>query len=74
MPQDHKTDGEDALSNAERQARYRVRQAAKKPSITRYRRPADRRSRPQRWRAAEADLLALQTEYIEVVPVFRTGG
>ncbi len=71
MPQDHKTDGEGALSNAERQARYRARQAAKRSSITRYRRPADRRSRPQRWRAAVADLLALQTEYaawLDVLP------
>ncbi|MGH7077362.1 MAG: hypothetical protein ACREFU_04620 [Acetobacteraceae bacterium] len=31
--------------------------------MLRYRRPADRRTRPQRWRAAVAELLALQTEY-----------
>ena len=29
----------------------------------RYRRPADRRSRPQRWDDAVAELLALQAEY-----------
>ena len=29
----------------------------------RYRRPADRRSRPQRWHDAVAELLALQAEY-----------
>lgn len=63
MPQDRKTNGEGALSNAERQARYRARQAEKGSPISRYRRPADRRSRPQRWRDAVADLLALQEEY-----------
>ena len=31
--------------------------------MTRYRRPADRRSRPQRWRDAVAELLALQADY-----------
>jgi len=28
-----------------------------------YRRPADRRSRPQRWRDAAAELIALQSDY-----------
>jgi hypothetical protein len=31
--------------------------------MIRYRRPADRRARPQRWRDAVAELLALQAEY-----------
>ena len=31
--------------------------------IIRYRRPADRRSRPQRWHNAVAELVALQDEY-----------
>jgi hypothetical protein len=31
--------------------------------VVRYRRPTDRRARPQRWRAAVAELLALQAEY-----------
>jgi hypothetical protein len=31
--------------------------------VLRYRRPADRRTRPQRWRDAVAELLALQAEY-----------
>ncbi len=51
------------MALAGRQARYRARQAANKSLIIRYRRPADRRSRPQRWRDAVADLLALQEEY-----------
>jgi len=63
MPQDRKIDGAGALSNAERQARYRARVAEQAP-VVRYRRPADRRSRPQRWRDAVTDLLVLQTEYI----------
>jgi hypothetical protein len=37
-----------ALSNAERQARFRAAQAAGARPV-RYRRPADRRSRPQQW-------------------------
>ncbi len=52
-----------ALSNAERQARFRARQAEQTGSIIRYRRPADRRTRPQRWRDAVAELLALQADY-----------
>jgi len=31
----------------------------------RYRRPADRRSRPQRWRDAVAELVALQADYAQ---------
>jgi hypothetical protein len=46
---------------AERQARGRARHAA--TVMVRYRRPADRRSRPQRWHDAVAELLALQADY-----------
>ncbi len=64
MPRGRKPDGEHALSSAERQARYRARRATQAPSIvTRMRRPTDRRSRPQRWRDAVDDLLALQADY-----------
>jgi hypothetical protein len=31
--------------------------------MIRYRRPADRRSRPQRWHDAVAELIAVQAEY-----------
>ena len=51
-----------AMSNAERQRRYRERRAAGKPART-YVRAKDRRSRPQRWRDAVAELVALQAEY-----------
>ena len=57
------TEGSQALTNAERQARYRARKAEQAETAIRYRRPADRRTRPQRWHAAVAELLALQAEY-----------
>ena len=64
MPRGRKPDGDRALSNAERQARYRARCAASSPKATsRPRRPTDRRSRPKRWRDAVAELLTLQAEY-----------
>ena len=55
--------GERALTGAERQARYRQRQAT--PAPTRPVHPQRRRTRPQRWRAATAELLALQAEYAD---------
>lgn len=65
MPQDDEAAGQGALSNAERQARYRARRLAADGSpVIRYRQAADRRSRPQRWRDAVAELLALQAEYV----------
>jgi hypothetical protein len=64
MPSGRRPEGEHALSNAERQARYRARRQAEQPSpLLRYRRPTDRRSRAQRWREAVAELLSLQSEY-----------
>ena len=64
MPRGRQPEGDHALSDAERQARYRARrQAEQTPSRVRYRRPADRRDRPQRWHDAVAELLALQAEY-----------
>ena len=65
MPRGRKPDGEHALSNAERQARHRARHAAQRPppGATRMKQPADRRSRPQRWRDAVSELLTLQAEY-----------
>ena len=53
---------ERAMTNAERQARFRQAHAEGLPRI-RYRRPADRRSRPQRWRDAVAELVTLKDEY-----------
>ncbi len=57
-------EAEHPLSNAERQARYRARREAHKAvPVVRYRRPADRRTRSQRWLDTVAGLLALQAEY-----------
>ena len=66
MPRGRKPEGEQALSNAERQARYRARHTASvSPVATRPRRPTDRRSRPQRWRDAVRKLLSLQAAYAD---------
>lgn len=53
------------MTPAERQARYRAAHAADTAATVKlgYRRPADRRSRPQRWRDAVAELLVLQADY-----------
>src|SRR6201986_219753 len=62
MPRGRQPQGEQALSNADRQARYRARHQTNQPVI-RYRRPKDKRSRAQRWHDAVAEFLALQAEY-----------
>jgi hypothetical protein len=51
-----------AMTHAERQARYRAKQAAGTATF-RYRKPVDRRSRLQRWLGAVAELQDLQDEY-----------
>ncbi len=59
-----KPQGGRALTTAERQARYRAAHANPVPVVkVSYRRPADRRSRPQRWRDVVAELLELQADY-----------
>jgi hypothetical protein len=54
--------GERTMTAAERQARYRAAHADGAPKI-RYRKPGDRRSRPQRWRDAVAELVELQGDW-----------
>jgi len=54
--------GDKALTPAERQARYREAHKDGAPRL-RYRKPADRRSRAQRWREAVAELVTLQEDY-----------
>ncbi len=53
-----------ALTAAEKQRRYRERKKAGDRPVH-YRRPGDRRSRPQRWRDAVDTLIELQEEYSE---------
>ena len=48
--------GDTPMTGAERQARYRAARAGDAP-ILRVRRPADRRSRIQRWNEAVAELV-----------------
>ena len=54
--------GETPMTGAERQARYRGAHAAGVPFI-RTRRPADRRSRIQRWNDAITGLVDMHAEY-----------
>ena len=54
--------GETAMSDAERQARYRAARATGAPVI-RTRRPADHRSRARRWNDSVTALVELQAEY-----------
>ena len=64
MPRGRTPEGECALSNAERQARYRARRQTSKPPVMIKRcKPVDRRSRPKRWKDARAEMLTLQAEY-----------
>jgi len=64
MPRGRTPDGEYPLNKAERQARYRARRAADQAApIVRYWRPADRRTRAQRWHDTVAGLLTLRAEY-----------
>ncbi|MDQ2803237.1 MAG: hypothetical protein M3Y41_11320 [Pseudomonadota bacterium] len=56
--------GERAMTDAERQARYRAARATDAPVI-RMRRPADHRSRARRWHDAVGELTTLQTQYAE---------
>jgi hypothetical protein len=63
MARGRKPQGDQPLTGAERQARYRARHV--RTPVVRYRRPIDRRSRHQRWRDAVAELVALQNEYAQ---------
>jgi hypothetical protein len=63
MPRGRKPEGEHALSNAERQARHRARLQTSQPRVViKRRKPVDRRSRPQRWDDALAEMLSVQAE------------
>jgi hypothetical protein len=62
--------GETAMTDAERQARYRAARAVDAPVI-RTRRPADHRGRARRWHDAVAELTDLQAQYaawLEALP------
>jgi hypothetical protein len=63
MARGRKPQGDQPLTGAERQARYRARHA--RAPVVRYRRPVDRRSRHQRWCDAVAELVTLQADYTQ---------
>jgi hypothetical protein len=62
MPRGREPEGEAAPSNAERQARWRARQAALQPPPAIKRPRPARRSRAKRWNDAIAELRAVQAE------------
>ena len=72
MPSGRMPEGPAALSNAERQARYRGRkQALQPPLINKRPAAAARRSRSKRWNDALAEMIAVQAEclaWFEALP------
>ena len=71
MPRGREPEGQTALSNAERQARYRARRSAPQPPVTIKRPRPSRRSRTQRWNDALAEMIAVQVEcaaWFEALP------
>ena len=71
MPRGRELEGQTALSNAERQARWRARRhVVRAPPIIKTSRPG-RRSRTKRWNDALAEMLAVQAEcaaWFEALP------
>jgi len=64
MPRGREPEGETALSNAERQARYRARRLAEQsPIIIKQSRPP-RQSRRKRWDGALAVMMTVQAECV----------
>jgi hypothetical protein len=72
MPSGRMPEGFTALSNAERQARFRARRQTPQPPLTIKRSPTPaRRSRSKRWNDALAEMFAVQTEcaaWFEALP------
>jgi|SRR5580704_16183113 hypothetical protein len=71
MPRGRQPEGHAALTNAERQARYRVRRLVLQPPIVLKPPRAVRRSRSKRWNDALAELIAVQAEcaaWFEALP------
>ena len=67
-----KSIGETAMTDAERQARYRAARKADTPPVVRRLRPTDHRSRAKRWHDAVAELIKLQRQYtawLEALPI-----
>ena len=71
MPSGRMPEGSVALSNAERQARYRAKRLAAQPPLTIKCAATARRSRSKRWNDALAEMIAVQGEcaaWFEALP------
>ena len=71
MPRGREPEGEIALTNAERQARYRARRSVPQPPVIIKPPRSPRRSRTQRWNDALAEMFAVQAEcaaWFEALP------
>ena len=71
MPRGREPEGQIALTNAERQARYRARQPVPRPPVILKPPRPPRRSRTKRWNDALAAMLAVQAEcaaWFEALP------
>ena len=71
MPRGREPEGETALSNAERQARYRARRQGEQPPIVVKQPRPSRQSRRKRWDDALAVMMTVQAEcaaWLEALP------
>jgi hypothetical protein len=71
MPRVREPEGQIALTNAERQARYRARQSVPRPPVIIKQSRSPRRSRTKRWNDALAEMFAIQAEcaaWFEALP------
>ncbi len=71
MPRGREPEGQIALTNAERQARYRARRSVAQPPVIIKPPRLPRRSRPKRWNDALAEMIAVQAEcaaWLEALP------
>ena len=71
MPRGREPEGQIALTNAERQARYRARRSAPQPPVVIKQPRPPRRSRTKRWNDALAEMFAIQAEcaaWFEALP------
>jgi len=62
MPRGREPEGQIALTNAERQARYRARRPVPQPPVIIKPPRPQRRSRTKRWNDALAEMIAVQAE------------
>jgi hypothetical protein len=72
VPRGREPEGSTALTNAERQARYRARRSVPQPPVTIRQPQPSRRSRTKRWNDALAEMIAVQAEcaaWFDALPI-----